>query len=190
MLNHILAWDRSALVWINSHHCRFFDAVLVPVSYAGEVAAIWIAICVAMLIFGRAKERKTAVLFLVALVIVDRIFAAGLGEMLPRVRPYLAIEGIRQIGIRWTSGSFPSGHAHSVWLACVIFCSRWPRLILPMAIFSILTCYARPYMGMHYPLDVTVGSLLGLAAGFCVLGLEQLWVSRCRKEPKGEAQND
>lgn len=184
-MDQIFTWDKNALIWINSHHNSFLDALLIPISYAGELAALWIILSLGMLIFGKSRERKTALLFIIVLLVVDRVFSAMLGHMLPRVRPCEAIEGIRQLGIHWTSGSFPSGHAHSVWLATIIFGSRYPKWIIPMVVFSVLTCYSRPYMGMHYPLDVIGGSLLGVAAGFATLGIERLIVKqKSKREPK------
>ena len=69
------------------------------------------------------------------------------------------------MGIRWTGSSFPSGHAHSVWLATVLLGARRPVLLPWLIVFSLLTCYSRPYFGMHYPLDVVVGALIGATAG-------------------------
>jgi undecaprenyl-diphosphatase len=172
-MNSLLALDRAALVWINSHHHPILDAILLPITYAGEVAALWFLICLGMLIFGRKEHRRTAIILAVTIIAVDRLIAAQLGHLLPRERPYLAIEGIRQVGIRWAGGSFPSGHAHSVWIATIILGSRWRKLILPLVVFALLTCYSRPYFGMHYPGDVLGGSIIGLGAGFGVLAISR-----------------
>jgi len=170
----ILELDRHAILWVNSHHSPLLDAILVPISYAGEGGALWIAVCLALLAAGRRDHRKTAITLLLAMLLVDRLFSASLAHWFHRQRPYLALEGIRQLGIRWGGSSFPSAHAHSVWIAAIILRGRWPRLTIPLIGFALLTCYSRPYLGMHYPLDVIAGSALGLAAGLAVTTGERL----------------
>lgn len=187
-MHRILEIDKLVLFWINGHHNIVLDAILAPAAYAGEVAAIWIIVCLAMLIFGKSEHRKTAVLLLLTIIIVDRVFSAQLAGILhfDRARPYMAIDGIRQLGIRWTSGSFPSGHAHSVWIAAIILSDKWRKLTIPLVIFAILTCYSRPYFSMHYPLDTLAGALLGITAGFTVVGIRRL----CAHQGKFEKFNE
>jgi len=182
----ILELDKQALFWINAHHNPVLDAILLPVAYAGEVAAIWILVCLGMLIFGKSRERKTALLLLVTMIAVDRLLAANLGHLFDRPRPYVAFpDTIRQMGVRWTSGSFPSGHAHSVCLAAIILGSRYRKLIWPLVTFAVLTLYSRPYFGMHYPMDTLAGALLGIAVGFGVLGIERL-IDRRKGRPNAD----
>lgn len=180
----MLDWDETALRWINAHHYPLLDAVLIPVSYLGEAGAIWFAVCLALLVFGRREQKLTGLTLLLAMVLLDRLVAGPLGQVFHRERPYLALSGIRQVGIRWGGGSFPSGHAHSVWLATIILSHRWRRLTRPLAAFALLTCYSRPYLGMHYPLDVMVGAALGVAAGLGVVGLERPWRRRAEVQPQ------
>jgi len=174
----MLQWDRDALIWINAHHNRLLDAILAPVAYAGELGLVWIVVCLVMLIVGKPGQRKAAVMVMLTMFLVDRLIASPLGHWVYRQRPYAAIEGIRQIGFSWTGSSFPSAHAESVWIATVILGSRWRRLIVPLIAFALLTCYSRPYFGMHYPADVIIGSAMGIAAGFAALGAEKLWRRR------------
>lgn len=187
-MHRILELDKQVLYWINGHHNPVLDAILLPIAYAGEVAAIWILVCLAMLIFGKSRERKTALLLLLTIILVDRLVAANLGHLFDRPRPYMALpDTIRQMGHRWTQGSFPSGHAHSVCIAAIILGSRYRKLIWPLVAFAVLTCYSRPYFGMHYPLDTLAGAALGTAAGFGVLGIERLLAHRKGKANVSQA---
>ena len=187
-MHGVLALDRQLLFWINGHHNPVLDAILLPVAYAGEVAAIWLLVILAMLIFGKSRERKTALLLLITMILVDRLIAANLGHLFDRPRPYVAFpDTIRQMGVRWTSGSFPSGHAHSVCVAAIILGSRYRRLLWPLVAFAVLTLYSRPYFGMHYPLDTLAGAVIGTAAGFGVLGIKRLIAVRKGKANAGQA---
>jgi membrane-associated phospholipid phosphatase len=166
ILHSLLQVDTNSLIWINKHHSLWLDAILAPVAYAGETAAVWILVSVVFLVWGKPTgARATALALLAAMIIVDRCLAAPLAHFVHRERPYMVLEGIRQMGIHWTGNSFPSGHAHSVWVATIVLSARWRKLMIPLIIFALLTCYSRPYFGMHYPGDVIVGSVLGAAGG-------------------------
>jgi undecaprenyl-diphosphatase len=166
--------DRQVLFWINGHHNIILDAILAPVAFAGEGGAIWILVCLYLLIVGKPGYRRTAIILLITMIAVDKLIAGPVGLLFDRPRPYVDVEGIRQLGVRWTSGSFPSGHAHSVCVAAIILANQWRKLTIPLVIFAILTCYSRPYFGMHYPIDTLAGALIGIIAGFSVVGVDKL----------------
>lgn len=180
----LLQLDRDALTWINGHHNWLLDAVLAPVAYAGEGGAIWILTALGLIVFGKRQYKRVGLTLLITMIVVDRLIAAPIGHLFDRARPYMAMEGIRQLGVRWQSGSFPSGHAHSVWVATMILGDQWRRLLVPLIVFAVLTCYSRPYFGMHYPLDSLAGAAIGIAAGSLVV-----WVSRrLRRQGKVDTQ--
>ncbi len=176
--------DRQVLLWINGHHNIFLDAILAPVAFAGEGGAIWIAVCIYLLIVGKPGYRRTALILIITMIAVDKLIAGPVGLLFDRPRPYVTMEVIRQMGVRWTSGSFPSGHAHSVCVAAIILSNQWRRLTIPLVIFAILTCYSRPYFGMHYPIDTLAGALIGIIAGFSVVGVDRLIQRRKRVVPE------
>lgn len=176
----MLELDRQVLLWINGHHHILLDAILAPISYAGEYGAIWILVCLYLLIVGKPNYRRTAIILFITMIAVDKLIAGPIGLLFDRPRPYVTIEAIRQLGVRWESGSFPSGHAHSVWVAAIILSNQWRKLCIPLVIFAILTCYSRPYFGMHYPIDTLAGALIGIIAGFAVVAVDAL-IRRKRK---------
>jgi len=165
LIVHLAELDRAALLWINGHHNLALDALLLPVSLAGEAGAIWVLTGLGLLIFGRGRARWTGLVLLVTMLVVDRLIAAQLAHWIDRPRPYLALEGVRQLGVTWKGSSFPSGHAHSVWIAAIVLGRQWRRLRWPLIAFAVLSCYSRPYLGMHYPSDVLAGAAMGIVAG-------------------------
>jgi len=71
--------------------------------------------------------------------------------------------------------SFPSAHATNhfaiaVFLIC-LFYSRW-KPVLPIGIFwAFIISFAQVYVGVHYPVDVTTGALLGITIGLICAGI-------------------
>jgi len=177
-MHQLLQLDKNALLWINGHHNWLLDALLAPVAYAGECGAIWVLTCFGLLVFGSRRHKWLGLTLLVTMIVVDRLVAHQIGHLLYRERPYAAIEAVRQLGVRWSSGSFPSGHAHNVWVASTIVGNEWRRLRLPLVVFALLTCYSRPYFGMHYPLDVVAGAAIGIVCGLAVVAVGRIWQRR------------
>lgn len=67
--------------------------------------------------------------------------------------------------------SFPSGHSAAVFALAVSMFGVSPLLVPPMLVVAGLVAYARMYLGVHYPLDVGVGSLIGLVTGSVVAAM-------------------
>ncbi len=70
-----------------------------------------------------------------------------------------------------TTSSFPSGHSSSSF-ACAFVLSRFaPRLTVPLFALAALIGFSRIYVGVHYPLDVLAGAILGLVVATALLKL-------------------
>ncbi|MBI2300482.1 MAG: phosphatase PAP2 family protein [Armatimonadetes bacterium] len=170
--------DEAVLRWINGHHHPVLDAVLVPVSLLGEFGALWILVCLVMVVAGPPETRRYALLVGATMLVTDRLVLGWLGERYFVQRPYLALPDVRQIGFRWETSSFPSGHASCVWIAAILFGARYRRWLPWLVMFALLTCYSRPYVGMHYPSHVLAGALIGIASGLAGLGGWTWWLRR------------
>lgn len=67
-----------------------------------------------------------------------------------------------------SGGSFPSGHAAFFFaLALIVFFwnKKWGAWYF---IFAIINAFARVFVGVHWPLDVLGGAVVGLVSGFIV----------------------
>ncbi|PWK10269.1 undecaprenyl-diphosphatase [Tumebacillus permanentifrigoris] len=102
------------------------------------------------------------------LTVVQAIAAAvltrGLNELIGRVRhrdrPFVRENFVPLIQHR-PSFSFPSNHsACGFALAVAVFCGA-PAYGVLMLLIAGWMAYARLYVGVHYPLDVLAGALIG-----------------------------
>jgi undecaprenyl-diphosphatase len=64
-----------------------------------------------------------------------------------------------------SSASFPSGHSASAFAFATAVGHYLPPLALPLRFLAWAVAYSRVHTGVHYPADVVVGSLVGVAVG-------------------------
>ena len=89
----------------------------------------------------------------------------GIKLVVKRPRPVL--KGLPPLGGAPSSLSFPSAHSTSSF-AVALAMTRVDRRAAVAFIPATAMAAGRPYLGMHYPSDVVVGVLLGLALGATV----------------------
>lgn len=86
-------------------------------------------------------------------------------EAVDRARPEAAQAAIELP----TSPSFPSGHASGAFASAVALVLLVPRLRAPALVLAVLVALSRVYLGVHYPLDIVAGGLLGAAVAALVV---------------------
>lgn len=102
-----------------------------------------------------------------------------LKDLVDRDRPPEAIGFNALVGVPG-SPSFPSGHAMTAFAAAAAVAVLAPRIRWPVLALAALIGFSRVYLGVHFWLDVLVGSVLGL-----VIGVAFAWPlrSRCCRRP-------
>jgi membrane-associated phospholipid phosphatase len=130
---------------------------------AGNNGAVWVAVGVVLAIFDGAH--REAWLICAALGPI----AIGLNYVVKLIvrRPRPVLEGLPPLGGAPSSLSFPSAHATSSFAVATAMARVEPLGALAFALAFALAL-GRPYLGMHYPSDVLVGAVLGVALGLIV----------------------
>lgn len=130
---------------------------------AGNHGAIWLAI--GLLLAAVDGSNREAWIVCAALGPVA-IALNYLVKLLVR-RPRPVLEGLPPLGGAPSSLSFPSAHATSSFAVATAMAR-----VEPLGALAFLLAFAvalgRPYLGMHYPSDVAVGAVLGVALGLLV----------------------
>ncbi len=176
-MEQLLSWDTAALVAINGWHNAFLDAFMWHVSSKWTWIPLY-AVLVACLIRRYGKRSIWVLLAFGACVgLADFISSGILKEVVMRLRPTRepSLEGILHIVNNYRGGlyGFVSSHAANTIGISLLFSLLWRdwRATLPLIVFTILNCYSRMYLGVHYPLDILGGLCVGT---FVALGLYYL----------------
>ena len=154
-----------------SHNSGFLDALMV--FCAQYIPLILIAFLAYLWIFGKSVGRRAG--FRAALggggaLILARIVGAFHYQALPSV---LGLG--RPLILHAANNSFPSDHvSFSFGIAMSLLFSGstilWPQAVL----LAVLVVFARVFVGVHFPLDVLAGALVGIAAAGIVHVLRML----------------
>jgi len=158
--------------YLNGMHSAFFDIVIGVISGLGD--GLVIALCCAILMLFRFRLGMAAtVAFLLSGIITQLLKRA-----FDMPRPPAVLENVHILGAALHSHSFPSGHATSdgvmVLLAFLIWkCGDWRAYV--MAGLFLWAAYGRIYGGVHFPLDVAVGIIIGILTMWVCHRWSQSW---------------
>jgi undecaprenyl-diphosphatase len=140
----------------------------VALSWIGSFGLVWIAIAIVV----AAATRRPGLVPAVLLADLAADLAAGaLKQLFGRPRPPLRFPLPEPLVSVPGSPAFPSGHAATSFACAVVLGAAAPRLRLALLVLAALVAWSRVYVGVHYPLDVLAGAILGVAVGLCVRAL-------------------
>ena len=159
--------DAAAFRWILAHRSPLLDPVMVAFSYFGAYA--WIVLAVLM---GFARPRKWPGVFQIMLAIglSTLLTDTVLKPLVGRSRPYVGRAEIEVIGVKLSNASFPSTHASNAFAGAYAISSVFRPARAVVWTIAAFASVARVYVGVHYPLDVMFGGIVGLAAAAFVIG--------------------
>lgn len=182
--------DASLFWFINSHHNAVFDAFFWTVTWLGNG---WVAFptALAIILLKIPKERlKTVLIYAAIALAMSGLLNTAVKKTVKRLRPlaYFAetvdaanppeARQVHVVGQRLKYGSFPSGHANTVFSVAVLLSVLLGGAFRYAYIPALLTAYSRVYVGVHFPLDVTAGAALAILMVQAVMGVYRLRMSR------------
>ncbi len=191
MFDHLIQIDQQIFFFINKDLSNSFFDWLMPFL---RNKYFWTPLYLFLIIFlarNYGKWGVTCLLFIVLTFGLCDFFSASVVKpAFERLRPCNDISLKGEINSRVACGSgfsFPSTHATNHFGIAMFlvgtFYSRW-KWIAPLALFwAFSVAFAQVYVGVHFPIDVLTGALLGCLIGyltstvFLTLKIKKEWKS-------------
>jgi membrane-associated phospholipid phosphatase len=144
-------------------HAPGVEAAAVALGKAGNNGLIWFILGAVLAVIDNSRWESWLICALLG------PFAIGLNYAIKLAvrRPRPVLEGLPPLGGAPSSLSFPSAHATSSFAVATAMCRVDPATSAAPLVALALSL-GRPYLGMHYPSDVLVGALIGVALGLIV----------------------
>ena len=174
MMEQLIEWDKQLLVFLNSFHHPWLDPVMMLITKT----VFWIPLYLYFIFLIFKQHKKDGWWFLlgaaVTILMADQITASLMKPYFARLRPSHdpSLEGLLHLVNGYKGGlyGFASSHAANTFGAATFVWLvlgpnyRWIGFAFAWA--AIMT-YSRIYLGVHFPGDVFVGALVGIASGWC-----------------------
>jgi undecaprenyl-diphosphatase len=122
-------------------------------------------------VFLYLKGYKREGIMVIASIVIGTIIMAPLKIIVNRPRPYLTHNNIRPLEIE-SGPSFPSGHSERAFALAAVLSKYYPRIEIILYLYAVIIGFSRVYLGVHYPLDVIVGGIIGWIVGKVTLKFE------------------
>ncbi|MEM9829434.1 MAG: phosphatase PAP2 family protein [Bacteroidota bacterium] len=175
MIEVIQEADQQLFLWLNSLHVSWLDPVMYWVTNKYTWFPFYAVLVGAMIV--KYKWEGVRIVLLLALIIVacDQLTSGVMKPFFERLRPchhpgiaeqvHLVKGCGGQYGFASSHAANTFGFATGMWLLL----RNWSQLFVWSFAWAGLVSYSRIYVGVHYPLDIVVGGLLGaiLAMLFC-----------------------
>ena len=157
--------DFSLLNWIQGHmKTKAMDRVMLWSTRLGDGGIIWIIYAVILLISRENREVGVALFFAVTVcaVVGNFVIKPAFRRTRPcnrdETKPFL----LRR---RPSDSSFPSCHTMTSFAAVVAISQAGGILGMTSMVFAAMISFSRMYLFVHYPSDVLIGAIMGIAAG-------------------------
>ena len=148
-MSFLLRLDHGLRAWVVTHRIDWLNQPIFLLSVAGLYGAVWVLI---------------ALVLAVTTIVTDYV----LKPALHRARPFEDTPEIRVIGQHSETPSFPSGHTATAVAGAFVFTRTWPAGTVAWWVLAAAIAYSRVYLGVHYPLDLVAGAIVGLGCALCI----------------------
>jgi undecaprenyl-diphosphatase len=193
MSDLLLWWDLALFHTVNSSLATPIGDWLWPlITHYDRFPAVRIALLAAwvlLMVKGGRPGRMAALVIIPVVVAADQLNSQVIKDLVGRPRPCHMIDGVRvmpEIRMLVDCGpgfAFMSSHAVNNAAAAAVFSHYFPRWAWAFVLWASLVGASRVFVGVHFPLDVVSGAVLGSCIAAALIACAERagdWILRRR----------
>ena len=171
MFNWLLALDQKAFLYLNGKHTPEWDFIMWWVSNNKIWIPLYLFLLLIIIYYERPYRFFFTILFVIITVGLCDYISVLIKNLVERPRPTHSSEiaDIVHIVNNYRGGKygFVSSHAANFFGMATFLSNQFKhfRWSLFLFIWAVLVSYSRVYLGVHYPLDIICGAVLGVLFG-------------------------
>ncbi len=176
MLEELLQWDRNAFIYLNGLGVEKYDNFWTTVTEISVWTPLFLLIIYLLYSTFSVREATSRLITLLLLVVFITFLTQWVKLGVSRLRPNndAMVNTTIRILKSPSDFSFFSGHASSSFAITVLtylFLRKHRKWMVLFFIWPVLFSLSRIFVGVHYPTDIIVGALVGVASGLLFYAL-------------------
>ena len=174
-LQKILEFDTELFLYLNNFHNYFWDTIMLMITRKETWAPLYLIIIYYVIKNYRSKS-VLILLFLILTIVASDQISVLIKETVQRLRPVhepAIADMVHNVFRKGGLHGFVSSHATNMF-GIFVFTSRIFKnrnYFFLMLFWAVIISYSRIYIGVHYPLDIIGGALLGWLIGIIMYKL-------------------
>ena len=175
MIDTLVEIDKNLMVFLNKTISNsIFDILMPIITNQNFLAIIGVILIIYLGYFGEKKGRITLLVLLFAAGMSDAICAQIIKPWVGRIRPsHEFIEYINLLVSKGGKWSFPSNHAANSFAFATVLSYFYDKNKIILFSIASAIAFSRVYVGVHYPMDIFFGGLIGYTISWVILSI---WV--------------
>ena len=179
-MEEIIQFDKQLLLMVNGSDSVFLDYVVMTLTNARTWIPLYLGLFYVVVMTHKPNWREILLVLaasglcvLLAGTIDDEIVKPLVARWRPTHDPEIGMLVDVVDGYRGGNYGFFSAHASNTFSIALFFSllMRHRLFVCFMVCWSLVNCWTRMYLGVHYPGDITVGLLWGAIVGYSVYRL-------------------
>ena len=179
MLETLASIDRQLFYFLNVTCANGLTDLAMPQITSDWNLRIGYAIVMILILWkGNRKSRWLVLGSVIALAVSDLTASALIKPLAGRPRPCHTLTDIHLLVNCGAGLSMPSSHAANAFAQWAFWSQFATKYRWPLLVIAFLVAVSRVFVGVHYPGDVLIGSLVGLLVGALVYAIENRLLER------------
>ncbi|ADY28434.1 MULTISPECIES: phosphatase PAP2 family protein [Cellulophaga] len=178
MLDKLLQWDRDIFIYLNNLGIEEYDSFWSFVTNISSWVPLYLLFFI-LIFYKRPKKQALVDFATVVLVFLFVLLLTNLTkDFVGRLRPSsdTTLSNLIRVVTKAHGFSFFSGHASSSFslttIVVLVLRDKY-KWVYFAYIWPLLFCMSRIYVGVHYPLDIAVGALVGTVSAYLLYKLSK-----------------